>query len=396
MSSQYISYSSRSGGGGSTTLTIGTIDSTSASANGAVISGSNLIMQSASASVPGLVSTAAQTFAGNKTFSGNILGVNSASVDGSALVLVGGSATAGLGNGGDVTVSGGTSAGGLPGIVRVQGLWLFDKFNSQFQPSPNTPAFLIDVSAISPNNSSFTMGSADYNTDLPETDLYFQTGSNTTVGAGNPTGSIIIYSGNITDATATAPSGTVQITTGDNLGVSNSGNVVINTGRVTGDGRNTGDITLQSGPTTNNGSTGRVLLLTNNGRGAGNSSGDIQINPATGIDGASDGIISLIGRVQLFSNNQPIAAGDHIASNFPFNRVQSAGAVSTNATTPIDAGTATGQVLVLVNVGANNITIKAGGNVELPGLLDYVLAAKGSISFIYDGSSWVTTCASIN
>jgi len=56
------------GGGGVTT--IGTIDSEgSPSANGASISSTNLIMQSASGTVPGLINTTTQTFAGVKTFS---------------------------------------------------------------------------------------------------------------------------------------------------------------------------------------------------------------------------------------------------------------------------------------------------------------------------------------
>lgn len=52
--------------------TIGTIDSQSKSANGAVITGGvNLIMQTADGSNVGLVSTAAQTLAGQKTFTSN-------------------------------------------------------------------------------------------------------------------------------------------------------------------------------------------------------------------------------------------------------------------------------------------------------------------------------------
>lgn len=61
------------GGGGSGVDTIGTIDSQPASANGAVITGTSLIMQSASVTVPGLVNIAAQTFNGDKTFDDNII-----------------------------------------------------------------------------------------------------------------------------------------------------------------------------------------------------------------------------------------------------------------------------------------------------------------------------------
>ncbi len=60
------------GGDGGVT-TIGAIDSQTKSANGAVISGVNLYLQTADASNPGLVSTGNQTFAGNKTFNGSVV-----------------------------------------------------------------------------------------------------------------------------------------------------------------------------------------------------------------------------------------------------------------------------------------------------------------------------------
>jgi hypothetical protein len=67
-------YSNVGPGSGSSNVvdTIGTIDSVAPSSDGAVIFGSALIMQAASASEPGLVTTAAQTMAGNKTLSGGM------------------------------------------------------------------------------------------------------------------------------------------------------------------------------------------------------------------------------------------------------------------------------------------------------------------------------------
>lgn len=52
---------------------IGTFDSQTSSANGAVATGGALYMQSATATNPGLVNATTQSFAGNKTWSGNIL-----------------------------------------------------------------------------------------------------------------------------------------------------------------------------------------------------------------------------------------------------------------------------------------------------------------------------------
>ena len=58
-----------SGGGGSGTVsTVGTIDTATKSANGLVITGSQIFAQTANATYPGLVSTGDQTFNGTKTF----------------------------------------------------------------------------------------------------------------------------------------------------------------------------------------------------------------------------------------------------------------------------------------------------------------------------------------
>ena len=71
-----------SGGGG---LSIGTIDSIVKSANGAVVSGSNLILQTADATNPGLVSTTTQAFAGNKTFADG-LNLSTSTIEGAGLI----------------------------------------------------------------------------------------------------------------------------------------------------------------------------------------------------------------------------------------------------------------------------------------------------------------------
>lgn len=58
------------GTGASGVTTVQTIDGTTKSANGLVISGANIYAQTADASYPGMVSTGTQGFAGNKTFTG--------------------------------------------------------------------------------------------------------------------------------------------------------------------------------------------------------------------------------------------------------------------------------------------------------------------------------------
>ena len=60
------------GSSGSGVNTVGTINTLTKSSDGAGISGSTIYLQTADASAPGLVSTGTQTFAGDKTFNGNV------------------------------------------------------------------------------------------------------------------------------------------------------------------------------------------------------------------------------------------------------------------------------------------------------------------------------------
>jgi hypothetical protein len=65
-------------------------------------------------------------------------------------------------------------------------------------------------------------------------------------------------------------------------------------------------------------------------------------------------------------------------------------------------GIANGRIIVLVNVGANDITIKhnnsstAGNEFKLPGGADIVLAPDGSVTLMYDTTSAVWRVLSVN
>jgi hypothetical protein len=74
---------------GSGVSAVGTIDSQTKSADGAVIVGNSLILQTADASFPGLVSTGTQTWAGAKTFTSLLTGSAGLTVTGGAISLTG-------------------------------------------------------------------------------------------------------------------------------------------------------------------------------------------------------------------------------------------------------------------------------------------------------------------
>jgi hypothetical protein len=74
-------------GSGSGVTTVGTIDSQTKSANGAVISGTSLVLQSADASFPGLVTIGTQSLAGAKTFSSLLTASAGLTASGAAIQL---------------------------------------------------------------------------------------------------------------------------------------------------------------------------------------------------------------------------------------------------------------------------------------------------------------------
>lgn len=77
---------------------VGTLDSQTKSANGAVLSAGTLVLQTADATNAGLVSTSAQTIAGDKTFNGQIIGSAGLSVAGTTAVNATGTAATTIGN----------------------------------------------------------------------------------------------------------------------------------------------------------------------------------------------------------------------------------------------------------------------------------------------------------
>lgn len=107
---------------------VGALDGGTANAAGASIVGATLYLQSASGTTPGLVNTSAQTFAGNKTFSGN-LSVQDVTVGaGKAISFVGGITSARPASPTEGTVYFDTTTKQL--ITYANGKWQADRSNS--------------------------------------------------------------------------------------------------------------------------------------------------------------------------------------------------------------------------------------------------------------------------
>lgn len=182
----------------------------------------------------------------------------------------------------------------------------------------------------------------------------------------------------VTDAHGTD---SLYVTVGDNYGTGGTGTLYVAGGKAIGGGSN-----------------GGVNILGNANT---QTSGSIGINGSY-ISLGSDNSSGTVGTVQLFKPQvlaptpQTLTSGGTVSSATSFVQLQAASAISTSTSTVITAGITSGQTLVVVNVGANAITFKSGGNTDLPSLTDFILTASSSISFIWSGSLWYTTSASAN
>ncbi|MEO5499087.1 MAG: hypothetical protein ABIR46_01145, partial [Candidatus Saccharimonadales bacterium] len=124
--------------------TVGSYSTTNTAAGGATITGNTIVFQNASGTAPGMVGTGTQTFAGDKTFSGNVntssqyqIGGNNllsssaltftaastnsiVATSNQALLIQGGISLVSNTNGGAVTIAGGGGNGtGVKGLVNI-------------------------------------------------------------------------------------------------------------------------------------------------------------------------------------------------------------------------------------------------------------------------------------
>lgn len=164
-------------------------------------------------------------------------------------------------------------------------------------PSADTRGFYADSDAINVQQSGFIFGSTDTATDSFTENLGVITGANTTVGASNSTGGIVIFTGAVTDATSTANTGAVNISSGNSAGNA-SGGVSINSGQVN-DGPS-GSIFVQSGQAFGSGGSGAMQF----------SSGPANTGPSGIVQlGSGNSTASTSGNVSLVSGNSAQTSG---------------------------------------------------------------------------------------
>jgi parallel beta-helix repeat protein len=134
--------------------TIGVLDNQTKSANGAVIVGNTLYLQTADATNPGLVSTGTQTFAGDKTFNNNVTVAGTTTLNGNVTVAANQS----------LTLTGGTTAN-RP-AAPTEGMLFYDTTtdrlliysNGKWQADRNTATAIVAAS----NSPQAVRDAADY------------------------------------------------------------------------------------------------------------------------------------------------------------------------------------------------------------------------------------------
>lgn len=109
-----------------------------------------------------------------------------------------------------------------------------------------------------------------------------------------------------------------------------------------------------------------------------------------------DGKVRTQREVYLPDSTQTLAATFTIAPNKTYCPISSAGNVTSHATTAISDGSETGQQLIIENRGSFVITLKNAANTKLPGAADFNITANSTMTFIWNGTDWVTTASSAN
>lgn len=210
------------------------------------------------------------------------------------------------------------------------------------------------------------------------------TGDNDNTGtpSGN-TGGVYLYSGYQQNNASTGESGYLIASTGDSYGSGNSGATSVSTGdTLTSD---TGDLSVSSGNSFTSGDTGAVTLAS--GASTGGASGNISIK--TGVASTTRGFVEVGGGLAIKSAAQTVTAGFTVNADESYIQINAAGILTSSATTAIQTGRSVGQVIVIHNISAFDLTIKNAGNTVIANGADYVLGTSKMITFIWIGSNWL-------
>ncbi len=327
-------------------LTVGALDSVVANETGGSVVGTTLYLQSASATYAGLVSTGAQTFAGNKTFTGTLAVTGDTTLSADLAV-----------NGGDLTSSATT----------------FNLLNTNV-----TTANVLGAATT------INIGALDGSTNLLSDNLFVGgNGLATVTGAGNAGFAVV----SATINTASAITGGLTLRSGNSSG-SNAvtGSATLRSGNATGTNGTSGNVVVDAGTAT--GTAGTLYL--------GDTNAAAVLLGRTGITTTNNGALTVTQLTTLSGGltvNNATATDDQILTAITAGGAARFNGTITNAdftaartfTLPDQSGTfllgATGTGNALVQVPTSNTPGAQGANIIAPTAASVVaLTVNGTTS----------------
>ncbi len=367
---------------GSVVNAIGTIDSQTKSADGAVISTSAIYLQTADATYPGLVSTGAQTFAGNKTFNGSVL--TSTLDTASATTLSVGTSTASaisIGKSGVATTVNGT-------------LTVSQAITATTLGTANTSTYLCRNSSnqiatcnTTGTGAAFVQGGNSFGAlaQLGTTDTNNLQVITNSVGRAlfDQSNNLYLGNANVTGGTNAAPNAFALQGTGSSTAGTAGGALTINggAGATTGAGSTGGILTLQGGNAGGTDIAGANLVL-NGGRGTGTGVGGnivFQYAPA-GSTGSTANTLQTA--CTISGTNGSLSCPGAGASSERFGSGSTAAGASSLAVGNAASASGTGNIAIgasTSSTGANN-TISIGNNIANAGSGSVVIGMGSTAS----------------
>jgi parallel beta-helix repeat protein len=249
------------GGGGTGVDTVGALDGGTPNANGATISGTTIYLQSASASNAGLVNTTTQTFAGNKTFNGNLVVAANQS-----LTLTGGNTASRPGSPTEGMVYFDTTTDSL--LTYANGKWQQDR----------TDAVLVAASNSSQSDKDAADYVADGNTGAANDGDQIQINNALTAASGRK---VVLLAGTyVADATILIPNNTTLAGVGrgtliELADIDATDNLIENSDTTTGTGVVIQDLRLDGRNDLNTAGTQKGILLSGIGSGSARQGGKV-------------------------------------------------------------------------------------------------------------------------
>ncbi len=363
--------------------TIGTFNGATSYANGANISGNVLTFGAADGSNPGMVSTGTQTFAGAKTFTGNLQANAGITASGGVVSLTGNAASSLTTSAGALTLTSATAAtwSTAAGTLTLQG--------GDGNVSLGTSTSLSANGALAIRSGGATVLGLDTG---GAAEIQIGTTNANSILIGKASGQTIRVGQN---------GGTLQLD-GTNFDVATNGVVTLAGNQTTDITSQAGNgITIKPGAATGANVAGGILTLQGGGAGTGNANGGaVTISGGAGVGTGTQGLVNLSTTAFSTSLIQTYGSAGVSGFNNPDNSIinnfstipVTASVTGVIVSVPDPAQTAIGRIVyVAARSGSSDFTLRLNAS-RTP--IDIAMKANSTATLIWNGTDWTAAGAS--